>query len=378
MNLDLEGLSLRELMRIQNKLTAVMTRRFQRTMALAFSDVVGSTEYFARFGDAAGRALQQRHIDLLQRAIGGAGRVVDTAGDGAFVCFTSVDAAATAFIQLERDIDTDNALRPAEQHLSIRVGLHFGPVLADGEVVSGDAVNVCARIAATSAAREIRVSREAFLELSAPLRVSCRPLPPVTLKGVPAALDLMTLDWLDPDLFPSTVRIHETGQLLDLPNQPTITFGRLAALSADGTKANDIVLALPSGPSERISRWHFELRRRPTGMVLRSLSNRSTVVDGKEVPNRGEAPIVAGSVVIVSGVMLKGRGRPARCAMCRPARASSAASSSSMWRRYASCPACVDARLSMTATSATRSPASSSCRAISKAMTPPRDQPPRK
>jgi class 3 adenylate cyclase len=303
MDLDFESLSLREFIQIQNELTAAMTRRFQRKMALGFSDVVGSTEYFGRFGDAAGRALQQRHIDLLQKAIDGAGRIVDTAGDGAFVCFASMDSAATTFIQLERAIDRDNALRPAEQHLSIRVGLHFGAVLADGEVVSGDAVNVCARIAATAAPREIRVSREVFLELAVPFRISCRSLPPVTLKGVPAALNLMTLDWFDPKVFPTVVRIHETGKKFELPNQPTITFGRLAELDAGGTKANDIVLTLPNGLSERISRWHFELRRQPDGIVLRSLSDSPTVVDGNEVPNRCEAPIRSGSVVTLSGVM---------------------------------------------------------------------------
>jgi class 3 adenylate cyclase len=303
MDLDFESLSLRELIRIQNDLTAAMTRRFQRKMALGFSDVVGSTEYFGRFGDAAGRALQQRHIDLLQRAITDAGRIVDTAGDGAFVCFPSMDVAAMAFMQLARSIEKDNALHPAEQHLSIRVGSHFGAVLADGEVVSGDAVNVCARIAASSAPREVRLSREAFLELSAPFRVLCRPLPPVTLKGVPAPVNLMTLDWLDPKVFPTVVRVHETGQEIELPNQPTITFGRLDEVHADGTKANDIVLTLPGGQSERISRWHFELRRKPDGIVLRSLSDSPTVVDGQEVPNRGEAPVRSGSVVTLAGVM---------------------------------------------------------------------------
>ena len=44
--------------------------RFERRRALVFSDVVGSTPYFARFGDEAGRQLQQRHVDLLNAAIG--------------------------------------------------------------------------------------------------------------------------------------------------------------------------------------------------------------------------------------------------------------------------------------------------------------------
>jgi hypothetical protein len=64
------------------------------------------------------------------------------------------------------------------------------------------------------------------------------------------------------------------------------------------------VLSLPDArQTERISRWHFELRREPSGLVLRSLSENPTVVDGKEIPNRGEAPILAGSVVRLSRVL---------------------------------------------------------------------------
>jgi class 3 adenylate cyclase len=304
MDLDLDRLSLREAIQLQNELTAAMTRRFQRRLALGFSDVVGSTAYFKHFGDVAGRALLQRHIDLLQRVLSGAGRIVDTAGDGAFICFDSMDAAAAAVIALERSIDQDNRLRPAEQRLSVRVGLHFGAVLADNEVVSGDAVNVCARIASTSAPREVRLSREAYQELSPAYRIYCQHVPPVTVKGVSAPLQLMTFEWVDPAVFPTLVTVDETGERIALPDQPTITFGRLSEVQRDGTKANDIVLALPDArQTERISRWHFELHRKTDGFTLRSLSDKPTVVDGREVPYRGEAPVLPGSVVKLSGVI---------------------------------------------------------------------------
>jgi len=37
--------------RLQNELQQELTRRFLRHAALAFSDIVGSIEYFARFGE---------------------------------------------------------------------------------------------------------------------------------------------------------------------------------------------------------------------------------------------------------------------------------------------------------------------------------------
>ena len=44
-----------------------MTHRFERHLALNFTDIVESTRCFAQFGDEAGRRLRQLHFDLLKR-----------------------------------------------------------------------------------------------------------------------------------------------------------------------------------------------------------------------------------------------------------------------------------------------------------------------
>ena len=59
---DLDSLTLTEIIRLQNQLSAALTRRFERPYALVFSDIVGSTAYFARYGDEAGGRLQQQHF----------------------------------------------------------------------------------------------------------------------------------------------------------------------------------------------------------------------------------------------------------------------------------------------------------------------------
>ena len=75
MGLDYDTLSLTEIIQIQTSLSEALRRRFQKKLALIFTDVVGSTQYFARFGDEAGRGLQQRHFDLLQQVLPEAGVV---------------------------------------------------------------------------------------------------------------------------------------------------------------------------------------------------------------------------------------------------------------------------------------------------------------
>ncbi|MEO8278360.1 MAG: adenylate/guanylate cyclase domain-containing protein, partial [Ideonella sp.] len=133
---DLSALTMTEIIRLQNQLQDELTRRFARQVALVFSDIVGSTPYFARFGDAAGRQLQQLHFDLLAACVGGAGgRIVDTAGDGAFCAFINPETAVRAVIDLHLQIARSNSGRGRQHQLQVRVGVHWGSVLTDGSVV---------------------------------------------------------------------------------------------------------------------------------------------------------------------------------------------------------------------------------------------------
>ncbi|MCC6128752.1 MAG: adenylate/guanylate cyclase domain-containing protein [Acidobacteria bacterium] len=304
MEIDLESMGLREILQLEDTLAQTLRRRFGRHTALCFTDVVGSTQYFARFGDQAGRILQQRHLQLLEKSIAKwEGRIVDTAGDGAFSVFPSALASAEAIVALQRDIAADNIGRERDHHLSVRAGLHWGSVLTDGVVVTGDAVNLCARVASSAQPGEIRMTKDTFLELSPELRRRCEPLAPGNFKGIPEPVPLMKLPWIvDTALLPDRVRIEETHEVIKLPQQETISFGRLK--EKGGVQINDIVLSLPDPVlRQQISRWQFELRRVGDGMVLRSVSDRPTEVDGTHAAKGADIPVRGGSVVRIVGVM---------------------------------------------------------------------------
>jgi class 3 adenylate cyclase len=300
---EFESLTLTEMIQLQTKLGEALKRRFEKQLCLAFSDVVGSTPYFARFGDAAGRGLQQRHFDVLSQALQKhGGRVVDTAGDGAFTVFPTAEQSADAFITMVSLISAQNASYAREHQLIVRVGLHWGPALTDGAAVTGDSVNFAARVAGSGGPGEIRVSKAAYRELSTQKRLRCKGLPPAVLKGIEEPQELMLLEWRDRNMFPSRARVVETGEEIPLPAMDTITFGRLK--ERNGIVANDVVLTLPDPEqSKTISRWHFELRRGEAGFTLRSVTDQSTEVDGVALPKAGEAPIRLGSKVTLAKVM---------------------------------------------------------------------------
>jgi class 3 adenylate cyclase len=296
--MDFDSLTMTEIIRLQDQLSQTLKRRFEKPLALAFTDIVDSTVYFGRFGNEAGRGMQQRHFDLLSRIVADHdGRIVDTAGDGGFMCFPTVMKAANALIQLQKLISNDNVHRQREHLLRVRSGIHWGPVLTDGVHVTGDPVNVAARVAGSGAGGEIRLTEDAMREITdAAMRLGCRRLPRIDLKGVTRSVDILVLEWRDQSLFPKNVVVKETDQTIPLPDQDVITFGRLAV--HEGVPANDVILVHPDpAVVAQISRWHFELRRHPDGFVLRPLSDQITELDGQLVTKGNEAPIRAGSVV---------------------------------------------------------------------------------
>jgi predicted component of type VI protein secretion system len=65
-----------------------------------------------------------------------------------------------------------------------------------------------------------------------------------------------------------------------------------------------VVLSLPDPEqSKMVSRWHFELRRNPAGLILRSVTDQTTEVDGRPLPKGAEIPIKPGSTVKLAKVM---------------------------------------------------------------------------
>jgi len=302
--MDFEDLGLTELIRLQSRISELLTRKFERSLAIAFSDVVGSSSYTARHGDEAGRVLQQRHLDVVVPTVAAhRGRIVDTAGDGAFCVFDGVTDAVHALADLQRGVQARNTTLAPDHHLAVRTAAHFGKALTDGQVVSGDAVNFCARVAASAIAGEVRLTRGAFHELGSAERARCRALPLVSLKDFGEGIPVFAYEWRELARFPVALKVEETGAELLLPDKEVVTIGRLRN-NPNGTPANDLVIVLPDADrAVLVSRWHLEVRRRPDGLVVRSVSDRATELNGATLPKGVDAEVRAGDVVRLAGVV---------------------------------------------------------------------------
>ncbi len=108
-----------------------------RTITVLFSDLVGSTELFARVGTVAADQLRERLFAITRAALlHHAGREIKNLGDGLLGVFDSATAAVYCAIALQRSLDEDNRRR-RDGELVVRIGITTGEAtLRGGDVPS--------------------------------------------------------------------------------------------------------------------------------------------------------------------------------------------------------------------------------------------------
>lgn len=151
-------------------------------MTILFSDLVGSTAMYNRWGDAPSYALVRDQFSFLQRIVREHdGAIVKTIGDAIMAAFVEPAKGVSAALAIQKEIDTFNATSPDK--LAIKLGLHHGPCIAvnlNGRLdYFGTTVNLAARLEGQSRGSDVVISEklrqdpavDALLK-SAPLRVS--------------------------------------------------------------------------------------------------------------------------------------------------------------------------------------------------------------
>lgn len=121
-----------------------MTRRLA---AIVATDVVGYSGLMER--DEAGtlQALQAHRREAIDPLIAeNHGRIVKLIGDGALAEFASVVDAVDCALAIQAAVAARNASVQEDRRIHFRVGVHIGDVIAEGDDIYGDGVNIAARI----------------------------------------------------------------------------------------------------------------------------------------------------------------------------------------------------------------------------------------
>jgi len=162
--------------------------------AIAFTDIVGFTEFTSAHGDGAAMEILDIQDQIVRDVLPDNARLVKELGDGLMIWFADAVTAVVTCLQLHR--------RFLETHspLWVRIGLHWGTPNRRGDDYVGHDVNVAARIADVAGPGELLVSdavRTCLGESNRDARLE--ELGPVVMKGISEPVRLFRASYPEND-----------------------------------------------------------------------------------------------------------------------------------------------------------------------------------
>jgi class 3 adenylate cyclase len=282
----------------------------EQELAILFADVVGSTRLFEVLGDVAARDKVQACVDIMRRATEQhEGSVVKTMGDEILGTFRDCDAAVDAAVEMQAAIAGHPDLEVEGQHIAIRIGCHFGPVVQETRDVFGAAVHTANRMTSQAKAGQIIITDSIYGRLSEEWRAIARQVDVAVPRGQHGEVTIYELLWqhgettsmlpsiatIADEKKPFRIRLRYLGTELVLDNR-----GRTYATLGRG-QDNDLVIK-----GNLVSRLHARIEAGKNRFMLVDQSTNGSFVQGKggddafvrrdAIPLKGEGVIGLGRV----------------------------------------------------------------------------------
>lgn len=177
-----------------------------RKMAVLFTDVVGSSAYFKKYGDLAGREMLRKHQELASQPVtehGGA--VVKILGDSVMAYFTDPGEALKAAVRIQQRFARNNRDKDAKGRIRVRIGLHYGDGIVENGDIYGDVVNITAKFLPLVQGDEIFISGQLHEQVQGLSWARFERLDLKVTKDILKALSIYRVCWddkarLDPSL----------------------------------------------------------------------------------------------------------------------------------------------------------------------------------
>jgi TolB-like protein/class 3 adenylate cyclase/Flp pilus assembly protein TadD len=257
----------------------------RRLAAIIAADVAGYSRLTGLDEAGTHRRLMNLRAELLEPLVlDHGGHVVSYAGDGALAEFPSLVRAAECAVAIQRSAAEREPETAPDRRLSLRMGLHFGDVIADGADIHGDGVNIAARLEQLAEPGGICLSDRAHEEIAGKVDVECDYGGEPALKNIAQRFGI----WF----WPTGRRDGHAPRILPPPDKPSIVVMPFDVLGANGDDegladgvAEDLTTALA-----RIN-WLFVISR-ISAFALKGLK-----IDAAEIGRRlGVRYLLEGSI----------------------------------------------------------------------------------
>ena len=119
----------------------------RRLAAILAADVVGYGHLIGADEAGTRSRVNDQLDDIVRPAIDEhRGRLVKTMGDGFLIEFGSVVDAVQCATDIQNGVATQQRSEPVDRKLLLRIGVHLGDVIVEGDDIHGDGVNIAARL----------------------------------------------------------------------------------------------------------------------------------------------------------------------------------------------------------------------------------------
>jgi len=137
------------------------------------------------------RSIVKRHV------LEGDGRIVKLMGDGALVEFPSAYQALMAAYAIQKQMRDVDAPYEYDKPLYLRIGIHVGDVLIEGDDIFGDGVNIATRLQAEAESGGVLLSNTIAELAGGDLPIKLRREGPRSLKNIKKPIETLSIDFSD-------------------------------------------------------------------------------------------------------------------------------------------------------------------------------------
>jgi len=162
----------------------------RRLAAIMFTDLVGFTTLGQRDEEEALRLRREHQALVRPLLVVHGGREVKTLGDGFLIEFPSAVESVRCAVKIQEALARRNALPSSKVDIVLRIGIHVGDVVGEGDDIVGDAVNVASRIEPLAEPGGISISSSVYDQVRNKLRLPIEKVGSRTLKNVELPVDV--------------------------------------------------------------------------------------------------------------------------------------------------------------------------------------------
>ena len=177
------------------KLTAILSadvEGYSRLMSLDDAETVNTLKFYRE--------------KISHRVQAHRGRVIDSPGDNILAEFISAVDAVQCALEIQDEIKKYNAALPDDRNMVFRIGVNLGDVIADGDRIYGDGVNIAARLEGLATGGGICISGNTYEQIQNKVPVGCEFIGNQAVKNIPNPVPAYRI-WKDPDATACTVNL---------------------------------------------------------------------------------------------------------------------------------------------------------------------------